>query len=165
VKEFLSQHGVEWTEKYVDQDRSAAIEMIRLSGQQGVPVTLIGDQVVVGFDRPRLEHILASMPAGAQAQGTPKRRSLGARVADAGHYALPGGTATQGAYVGGVSPGSPAEAAGLKAGDVITAVENNPIRSVNDLVNALNRSSSDRVRLSVARGATTREVQAALGAK
>src|SRR5204863_7273636 len=125
---------------------------------QGVPVAVIGAQVVVGFDRPRLERILASMSASAR-----KRKSLGARAADAGQYALPGGTAAQGAYVGGVNPGSPAEAAGLKAGDVITAVENNPIRSVNDLVNALNRSSSDRVRLSVARGATTREVQAALG--
>jgi S1-C subfamily serine protease len=157
VKEFLSQRGIEWTEKYVDLDRGAAIEMIRLSGQQGVPVTVIGDQVVVGFDRPRLERILASMPTGAR-----KRRSLGAKVADAGQYALPGGTAVQGAYVGGVNPGSPAEAAGLKVGDVITAVENSPVRSVNDLVSALSRMEGDQVRLTVTRGATTREVRALL---
>jgi membrane-associated protease RseP (regulator of RpoE activity) len=168
VKEFLSQNGVPWTEKYVDQDRSAAIEMIRLSGQQGVPVTVIGDQVVVGFDRPRLERILASMPSGgksAQAADAGKRKSLGAKVADAGQYALPGGTAALGAYVGGVHPGSPAEAAGLKTGDVITAVETNPVRSVNDLVSALNKSQGDRVNLTVARGPTTRQVQAVLGEK
>ena len=162
MKEFLSQQGVPWTERYVDMDRSAAIEMIRISGQQGVPVTVIGDQVVVGFDRPRLERILASMPRGAPAAQGGKRRSLGAKVADASGYAMPGGTAVQGAYVGGVNPGTPAEAAGLKAGDVITAVNGNPIRSVNDLVSALNREESDPVRLTVARGATTREVQVSL---
>ena len=85
----------------VDQDRAAAIEMIRRSGQQGVPVTVIGDQVVVGFDRPRLERILASMQASGQnvAPGAANgRRPLGARVADAGRYALPGGTAVAGSY-------------------------------------------------------------------
>ncbi|MEP6775348.1 MAG: glutaredoxin family protein, partial [Chloroflexota bacterium] len=69
MKEFLSQKGVPYIEKYVDQDRAAAIEMIRRSGQQGVPVTVIGDEVVVGFDRPRLERIVASMSAAAQAGG------------------------------------------------------------------------------------------------
>ncbi|MFL5731979.1 MAG: PDZ domain-containing protein [Chloroflexia bacterium] len=105
------------------------------------------------------------MPAGASAAQSAngrKRKSLGAKVADAGGYALPGGTGVQGAYVGGVHPGSPAEAAGLKAGDVITAVDGDPIRSVNDLVSALNRADGDPVRLQVARGATTREVMASL---
>src|SRR5215210_2910752 len=105
--------------------------MIRKSGQTGVPVTLIGDQVVVGFNRPRLEQILASMPAAGD--GKPGRKPLGARVADASRYALPGGSAVEGAYVGGVNLGSPAEVAGLRAGDVITAVENRPVRSVDDL--------------------------------
>src|SRR5207253_836830 len=123
-------------------DRAAAIEMIRLSGQQGVPVTVIGDQVVVGFDRPRLERIVATMPRAEPAAQARKRRSLGAKVADASGYALPGGTAVQGAYVGGVNPGTPAEVAGLKTGDVITAVNGSPIRSVNDLVSALNRAES-----------------------
>src|SRR5439155_2357625 len=104
----------------------------RRSGQNGVPVTVIGDEVVVGFDRPRLERILASNSAGART--AQKRRSLGAKVADASRYAMPGGTSVQGAYVGGVNPGSPAEAAGLKSGDVITAVEDMPVRSASDLV-------------------------------
>lgn len=131
--------------------------MIRLSGQQGVPVTVIGDQVVIGFDRPRLERILASMPATPAASSSGKR-SLGARVADASKYAMPGGTAVEGAYVGGIKPGSPAEAAGLKVGDVIAAVDDKPVTSVDDLSQTLAASSSNRVKLTVARGPSRREV-------
>lgn len=165
MKEFLSQKGITWTEKYVDDDRSAAIEMIRRSGQQGVPVTVIGDEVVVGFDRPKLERIVASMsavgkPSAQTANG--KRKSLGAKVADAGRYALPGGTPAQGVYVGGVNPGSPAEAAGLKPGDVITQVGEKPVRSVDELSAALARASDGPLRLSVSRGATTRNVEVRL---
>ncbi len=156
MKEFLSQHGVTWTEKYVDQDRAAAIEMIRRSGQQGVPVTIIGDEVVVGFDRARLERIVASL--SSKPGGGPNRRSLGAKVADASRYAMPGGTAVPGAYVGGVNSGSSAEAAGLRVGDVIVAVGDDPVRSADDLARGLSRLTGDRVVLSVARGANTRSV-------
>ena len=157
MKEFLSQRGIKWTEKYVDEDRAAAIEMIRRSGQQGVPVTIIGDEVVVGFDRPRLERIVAAMnrmaPAGQQG-----RKSLGAKVADASRYAMPGGTAVQGAYVGGVSPGSPAESAGLRIGDVITSVGERTVTSADDLASALKASAGGKVPLTVARGKNQREV-------
>ena len=44
----------------VSRDRTAADEMVRLTGQLGVPVTVIDGQVVVGFDRPHLEQLLAS---------------------------------------------------------------------------------------------------------
>src|SRR5207247_1115549 len=115
--------------------------MIRASGQTGVPVTIIGDQVVVGFNRPRLEQILASMPTGTATQAG--RKPLGARVADASNYALPGGRAMPGAYVGGVNLGSPAEVAGLRAGDIITAVDNKPINSVDELSKALKEAKSN----------------------
>ena len=160
MKEFLSQNGIAWSEKYVDTDRAAAMEMIRASGQTGVPVTIIGDHVVVGFDRPRLQQIVAAMPAAPPP--TNARKPLGARVADARRYAMPGGTSVEGAYVGGVNLGSPAELAGLKAGDVITAVESSPVRSVDDLATALKGAKSNTIKLSVARGASTREVQVQL---
>lgn len=159
MKEFLSQRNIPYTEKYVDRDREAAIEMIRRSGQQGVPVTVIGDQVIVGFDRPRLERAISAMSeAGAPSAGVGSRRSLGAKVADAGRYALPGGTRAEGALVGGIKPGSPAEQAGLKVGDVIVAVEDRPITSVDELSEALSAARSSTVKLALARGTTRREV-------
>lgn len=164
MKEFLSQRGVPWVEKMVDQDRAAAIEMVRRSGQQGVPVTVIGDQVVVGFDRPRLESILASMPMPAKAsteqssKAANGRRPLGAKVADAGRYAIRGGTAVKGAYIGGVNPGSPAEAAGIRAGDVIVAVGDKPIASADDLTAALDKLGPGPVNITLARGGNTRTI-------
>ncbi len=143
----------------MDSDRAAAIEMIRRSGQQGVPVTVIGDQVIVGFDRPKLERALAAMQTQAAGAGTSARKSLGAKVADAGRYSLSGGAAVQGALVGGVNPGSPAERAGLKVGDVIVQVDGKPIASVDELMAALSASEGNSVTLTLARGATTREVK------
>jgi S1-C subfamily serine protease len=61
-----------------------------------------------------------------------------------------------------VNPGSPAEAAGLKTGDVITAVEGKPITSVDELADALASAPDSTVRLTVARGPTVREVQVRL---
>jgi len=149
----------------VDQDRAAAIEMIRRSGQQGVPVTVIGDHVVVGFDRPRLERILASMQASGQNAGPGAangRRPLGAKVADAGRYALPGGTAVAGAYIGSVHPGSAAEAAGLKTGDVIVSVGDKPVTSVEDLTVALGKRGPGPVDFTVMRGPNKRTVRVEL---
>lgn len=149
----------------VDIDRAAAIEMIRRSGQQGVPVTVIGDNVVVGFDRPKLERIVSAMNLGAKTAPRPGagqsangRRSLGAKVADAGRYALPGGTGISGAYIGGVNSGSPAEAAGLRIGDTIVAVGTTPIASVEDLAAALGKLGPGPIELEVVRGPNRRKV-------
>jgi S1-C subfamily serine protease len=60
--------------------------------------------------------------------------------------------------VGGINPGSPADHAGLKVGDVIVAVDGRPITSVDELSEALMASKTDSVNLALARGATRREV-------
>ena len=44
VKEFLSRRGLKFTEYDVSRDRAAADEMIRKSGQMGVPVIIVDDQ-------------------------------------------------------------------------------------------------------------------------
>jgi S1-C subfamily serine protease len=120
VKEFLSQRGIAFKEYDVSLDREAAFRMIRLSGQQGVPVTTIDDQVVVGFDRRRLEQILASK--------SPARPKLGAAVADAAPR-----LEVDGAYVGQVKADSPAARAGLKPGDVIVEIGRQPVRNAEDV--------------------------------
>ena len=136
AKEFLSQQGVPYEVKWVDRDRNAAIEMIRRSGQQGVPVIAIDDQIVVGFNKPRLEQLLAMRrPPGPPPAPRP---SLGAQVADARTIMLKRGAPAQdGAYVGNVRPGTPADAAGLRSGDIITAVNGQPVRTAADLARLL----------------------------
>jgi glutaredoxin len=57
VKEFLSQRGVEFTERDVTQDEAALAELEEL-GVLTTPVTLIGEQVIVGFDPAKLEQLL-----------------------------------------------------------------------------------------------------------
>lgn len=61
AKRFLSERGVKFTEYDVSRDRAAADEMVRMTGQMGVPVIVVDGQVVVGFDRTRLEHLLAKI--------------------------------------------------------------------------------------------------------
>ncbi len=59
AKEYLSQKGISYTEHNVADNKDAAKEMIRKSGQMGVPVISIGDQVVMGFDQGRLDSPLS----------------------------------------------------------------------------------------------------------
>lgn len=40
------------------EDREAREELVRRTGQMAVPVILVDDEVIVGFDRARLEHLL-----------------------------------------------------------------------------------------------------------
>lgn len=101
-------------------DPAAAREVVRRSGQMGVPMIVAGDEVIVGFDRPRLEQL-----ARGAAQAAPvDRPKLGLRVKDA-----VGG----GAEVGDVRPRTGAERAGIRAGDVVEAVAGRPIRSADEL--------------------------------
>jgi len=58
LKDFLRQKGVQFEDIFVDRDMNAAMEMIRLSGQRGVPVADINGNVVVGFDQHRISMLL-----------------------------------------------------------------------------------------------------------
>ncbi|MBW3003891.1 glutaredoxin family protein [Candidatus Woesearchaeota archaeon] len=58
AKEFLTENKIEYEERDVSVDQEAAKEMIEKSGQQGVPVILVDEEVVVGFDEPRLRELL-----------------------------------------------------------------------------------------------------------
>jgi len=59
VKGFLSQRGVEFTDRDISADQEALAKLER-SGYMTTPVTVIDGEAVVGFDRQRLEQLLAS---------------------------------------------------------------------------------------------------------
>ena len=59
VKEFLSQKGFKFTEYDVTKDRAALDEMVKLSGARSVPVVAACNEVMVGFDRTRLEQMVS----------------------------------------------------------------------------------------------------------
>jgi glutaredoxin len=58
TKEFLSSKGVAYREVNVAEDLEGREELLRRTGQLAVPVTVIGEEVVVGFNRPRLVELL-----------------------------------------------------------------------------------------------------------
>jgi glutaredoxin len=49
---------VSYREVNVAEDQEGREELLRRTGQLAVPVTVIGDEAVLGFDRPRLTHLL-----------------------------------------------------------------------------------------------------------
>ena len=62
VKEFFKKNNIEYSENDVSTDTAKAEEMVALSGQMGVPVTVVGEgddkQFVIGFDEPKLKELL-----------------------------------------------------------------------------------------------------------
>lgn len=61
--EYLKSKGIQFEEIYVDQDPKAAEEMIKISGQMGVPFTTIakddGNQMaILGFDKGKIDEAL-----------------------------------------------------------------------------------------------------------
>ena len=58
AKSYFRQKGVKFRDVDVSRDPAAARDMVRRSGQQGVPVIDICGRIVVGFDRPRINQLL-----------------------------------------------------------------------------------------------------------
>jgi glutaredoxin-like YruB-family protein len=58
LKSYLNKNNIRYTEVDVSRNETAAQEMVRRSGQQGVPQTLIGGEMIVGFDRNRINRLL-----------------------------------------------------------------------------------------------------------
>lgn len=58
AKKYFRDKGVKFKDVDVSRDMTAARDMMRRSGQQGVPVIEIGGKIVVGFDRPKIEKYL-----------------------------------------------------------------------------------------------------------
>ena len=58
LKSYLDQKQIRYREINVASDTSAAEAMVRKSGQQGVPQTEINGQMIVGFDKMRINQLL-----------------------------------------------------------------------------------------------------------
>ena len=59
AKDYLTQKGIAYTNYDVASDRDKAKEMVEKSKQMGVPVITIDNQVVIGFNQPQLDKLLA----------------------------------------------------------------------------------------------------------
>ena len=58
LKEFLKENKIELEEIDVSKDEAGREEMIKKSGQMGVPVVEIEGEIVVGFDREKISKLL-----------------------------------------------------------------------------------------------------------
>ena len=58
VKDFLKEKGIEYEDINVQEDEEARKEMIERSGEMGVPQILIGDKLIIGFNKPAIEEAL-----------------------------------------------------------------------------------------------------------
>ena len=58
AKEFLTSHNVAFEDYNVAEDAEKRSEMVEKSGQMGVPVIVVGDDMLVGFNQSKLTELL-----------------------------------------------------------------------------------------------------------
>lgn len=58
TKQYLSSKGFSYQDFNITEDSSAQEEMVRISGQMGVPVIDVDGKIIVGFDKPRIDSLL-----------------------------------------------------------------------------------------------------------
>jgi glutaredoxin-like YruB-family protein len=58
VKRYLKEKGIRFKDVDVSRDTRAASEMVRKTGQQGVPQLWINNRPIVGFDRSKIDNLL-----------------------------------------------------------------------------------------------------------
>lgn len=58
AKEFFKENNVSYEDINVAEDAEKRQEMIEMTGQMGVPVIKIGNDVVIGFDQPKVKELL-----------------------------------------------------------------------------------------------------------
>lgn len=68
LKRWLDEKSVKYTEYRVDENPIAAQNMVRLSGQMGVPFSTIEyddgkQEKILGFDRPKFESVINATKA------------------------------------------------------------------------------------------------------
>jgi glutaredoxin 3 len=59
AKEYLTSKGVSFEDVDVAGNQEAADEMVKISGQMGVPVIVIDGEAIVGFDKTKIDSAIA----------------------------------------------------------------------------------------------------------
>ena len=59
AKEYLSQKGIQYIDYDVSKDKEKLKEMLEKTGQMGVPVILVNDEFMIGFNKSKLEGLLS----------------------------------------------------------------------------------------------------------
>ena len=58
AKAYLTEKGIAFESLNVADDTKAQEEMIKISGQMGVPVIDIDGTIIIGFDKPKIDELL-----------------------------------------------------------------------------------------------------------
>lgn len=58
AKKYLEENEINFTDIDVSQNREEAIKMVQKSGHQGVPQLWIEDEVIIGFDKGKIDSLL-----------------------------------------------------------------------------------------------------------
>lgn len=58
LKEYLGNNKIDFQEIDVSKDEKSLQEMVKLSGQMGVPVVDIDGEIIIGFDKTKIDNLL-----------------------------------------------------------------------------------------------------------
>lgn len=59
VKKYLKDKGISYTDLDVAQNQDAREEMMEKTGRMAVPVVMVDEHIVVGFDKTKLDQLLS----------------------------------------------------------------------------------------------------------
>ena len=71
TSQFLRSKGVTFTEHDIESDPKALSEYLAIGGGSGVPLVVIGDERVLGYDVAAMERALAALPQPAEEPSAP----------------------------------------------------------------------------------------------
>ncbi|MBN2017357.1 MAG: NrdH-redoxin [Candidatus Cloacimonetes bacterium] len=64
TKDYFRKHNIRFKDIDVSRDQAAARDMVRRTGQQGVPVIIINNRPIVGFDKKKIDSLLGIKDRG-----------------------------------------------------------------------------------------------------